>query len=80
MLGIRITRNSLTNEVHNRPFHDECVKKLNSAGFFESQGVWRHLDGRIAGIFSLCPSYDLYNRTVKPIKKRRSVLDSLVGK
>lgn len=80
MLGVRITMDNNTTEVTNRPSQDECEKLLTSKGFYESHGVWRHLDGRVAGTFSSCPQHHLFSRSIKPLKKSRSILDSLVGK
>ena len=51
---------------------------LYKEGFFESGGVWRHLDGRIVGLISRTDSKTVYDNCHRPIK-HRNVTAALVG-
>jgi hypothetical protein len=55
--------------------HQERNEWLRSNGFYEVSGIYRHLDGSVAGIFSVGESVSL--RMIlncdKPIKSRKGL-------
>ena len=61
---------------------------LVAEGFFESAGIWRHLDGRIAGLFDkhldgegggTPVSVSLYDSCTVPVKRSRGSMSYILG-
>ena len=57
--------------------HNECKKHLIDSGFYESSGVWKHIDGRTAGISSDLKSF---KNCLKQVNNTSSMWNSILRK
>lgn len=49
---IKIVKSATIEDIREFPTSVDRKSWLLAGGFFESEGVWKHIDGRVAGLFS----------------------------